>query len=323
MSIHCNFCENACENFEVRRLICCDNRDSESTFFARCCCRQDQRKDIQWSKIFETLSGAESFSVIYTPYVETEQFIDLTDLPFYTTTVFFQDHLGELRVLSHHRPHDYKYRVTKKERFEFIAELEREHHEDCKEHDSRPFEDVLEDLMSPRDHDRIVSLTEDTNQPPLSRPTSENVESKEHKFQATENCNVFEGALVADILPPHLLEPITRFMFDTLDNTYYQMHAMFSGNPKMIRTLPVKDCHGQVVFGIMIIGPNAVPYDQKLQRYVGDGEEEGPPQQSMNSMTKTHTDGEVYTEGTTNFRRMGLNTMKKWRANRRKTVKNM
>lgn len=91
------------------------------------------------------------------------------------------------------------------------------------------------------------------------------------------SCDAHLGELVEDLLPPHLRAPIIRFMKDTLDGTFFQLHCLFNTVAKLIRTYPIADYNDRIVAGVMIIGAFTPSFDDQLQQYVLNG----PPEQQM------------------------------------------
>ena len=104
-----------------------------------------------------------------------------------------------------------------------------------------------------------------------------------------QTCNIHEGILVESILPNHLKIPILRFMEDTLDGTFYQMHGLFNSAAKLIRTFPIFDYNNTVVGGLMIIGPFTPTFNQELQQFVLNDRETVlvPDRQNMDNSDET------------------------------------
>jgi len=85
-----------------------------------CCCRDkeegtdsdDASGDGVHEVVYLTAPGPDQFVLLNTPFVEVDRWVRKEQLPFNTTTVFFKDEDGELRVLMHHDPHDRRHRTS-------------------------------------------------------------------------------------------------------------------------------------------------------------------------------------------------------------------
>lgn len=110
--------------------------------------------------------------------------------------------------------------------------------------------------------DRISAF----RRPSASDKKCEVTDDSSSQLESDERC--YQGELIESILPEHLKAPIIRFMRDTLEGTYYQMHGLFNNTPKLIRTFPITDYNHIIVGGIMIIGAFNAKFDTELQQFV-------------------------------------------------------
>jgi hypothetical protein len=111
-------------------------------------------------------------------------------------------------------------------------------------------------------HDQLHRISNETKSTTLLT-TANNVENALPIRE--EKCVIHQGALVEDVLAPHLRAPIIKFMTDTLNGTYYQMHGMFNSTPKLIRTFPITNYNNTVVAGVMMIGCFTPSFDNDDQ----------------------------------------------------------
>lgn len=213
MSFNCNFCEG----FTIHRC-------SSSIW---CCCQKQDSDEGEEDRevVYVNGDGPDQFVLLNTPFSECKEWIILDDIPFSTTTVFFKDNEGSIRVLMHNEPHDMRYRTNS--------------------HGTR---------NDSSDH------------------------GLERKSSGLHECR--GGIRVSEILAPHLRTPLIRFMEDTLEGTFYQMHALFNSSAKLIRTFPIFDYSNTVIGGMMIIGPISTFSDDEIQQFVLK-RQEGPPAQDM------------------------------------------
>jgi hypothetical protein len=198
-----------------------------------CCCykSEEKRRDKEARKrgvVYVNTRGVEQFVLLNTPFIEVKEWVVLDDIPFTTITMFFEDPEGNMRLVMHHEPHDVLHRMSRESKSTVL-------------------------LTSPVANDSTGSDDESS---------AANIKFLEEK------CEAHQGALVEDVIAPHLRAPIIKFMRDTLEGTYYQMHGMFNSTAKLIRTFPVSDYNNVVVGGIMMIGAFTPTFDDQLQQFV-------------------------------------------------------
>jgi len=125
-------------------------------------------------------------------------------------------------------------------------------------------DDKLRALLHHQPHEIIHRMSPHRSSSAL--PTSVELKDETKVPTPTGSCEMSEGQLVDDLLPPHLKAPITRFMLDTLEGTWFQMCGLFNSAAKLIRTFPITDYNNHIVAGIMIIGPVSPQFEDKMQQ---------------------------------------------------------
>lgn len=170
--------------------------------------------------------------------------------------------------------------------------------------DNMPFDTVTVFFRDPAGHMRALLHHEPhdvlhrmcVTEPPKGDTETKNVKEEENENESHPGCDIHQGALVEELLPPHLRAPILRFMADTLDGTFFQMHGLFNSVAKLIRTYPIADYNNQIIGGIMIVGTFTPSFDQQLQQYVlnqsgsgvgGGGGGNGPSPVAMTETTES------------------------------------